>query len=47
MKLFSLFLAILIVEFALTACNTIEGLGKDIKAGGAAIERTADERKKQ
>lgn len=26
----------------LTACNTIEGVGKDIKKGGEAIERAAD-----
>ncbi|WP_370262523.1 entericidin A/B family lipoprotein [Limnobacter sp.] len=31
---------------ALSACNTIEGMGKDIKAGGAAIERAADENKR-
>ncbi|MEW6204051.1 MAG: entericidin A/B family lipoprotein [Pseudomonadota bacterium] len=40
--------AILIALSALSmsACNTIEGMGKDIKAGGAAIERSADENKK-
>jgi predicted small secreted protein len=27
-------------------CNTIEGAGKDIKAGGAAIEKSADQAKK-
>ena len=27
-------------------CNTIEGAGKDIKAGGAAIEKAADQAKK-
>ncbi len=26
----------------LAACNTVEGAGKDIKAGGTAIEREAD-----
>lgn len=25
----------------LTACNTVQGIGQDIKAGGAAIERAA------
>ncbi len=25
----------------LSACNTIEGMGKDIKKGGEAIERAA------
>ncbi|GAB4385927.1 MAG: hypothetical protein Kow0022_13570 [Phycisphaerales bacterium] len=28
--------------FAAAACNTVEGLGKDIKAGGQAIENAAD-----
>lgn len=27
---------------AAAACNTVEGLGKDIKAGGQAIENAAD-----
>lgn len=27
----------------LTACNTIEGMGKDVKAGGQAVEETAKE----
>lgn len=31
---------------SLAACNTIEGMGKDIRAGGEAIERSADENKK-
>ena len=29
----------------LSACNTIEGLGKDIKAGGQKIENAADKSK--
>lgn len=31
---------------SLAACNTVEGVGQDLKAGGEAIERTADENKK-
>jgi entericidin B len=30
---------------ALVACNTIEGVGKDVKATGAAIEKAADSAK--
>ena len=26
-------------------CNTIEGVGQDVKAGGAAIEKAADKSK--
>jgi predicted small secreted protein len=29
-----------------TGCNTVEGAGKDIKAGGAAIEKSAGQAKK-
>lgn len=27
---------------SLSACNTVKGVGTDIKKGGAAIERAAD-----
>jgi predicted small secreted protein len=30
---------------AVVACNTVEGAGKDIKAGGEAIEKAADKNK--
>ncbi len=30
---------------AISACNTIEGAGKDVKAGGAAVEQEAAEHK--
>ncbi|KAA0593617.1 entericidin A/B family lipoprotein [Azospirillum sp. TSH100] len=26
----------------LTGCNTVEGAGQDVRAGGRAIERTVD-----
>ncbi|HEX4843083.1 MAG TPA: entericidin A/B family lipoprotein [Limnobacter sp.] len=45
MKLISTMLLAL-SALSLSACNTIEGMGKDIKAGGAAIERTAEENKR-
>lgn len=43
---FALF-AVLLVGSAslLTACNTVEGAGKDIKKGGQAIENSADRNK--
>lgn len=37
--------SLLMSTLGLMACNTIEGLGKDIKAGGSAIERKAEEHK--
>ena len=33
------------VLLAVSACNTMEGIGKDVKAGGAAIEKSADKNK--
>jgi predicted small secreted protein len=29
----------LLAAFVLSACNTVEGVGKDLKQGGEAIER--------
>jgi entericidin A len=31
--------------FAVAGCNTIEGAGKDIKAAGGAIEKSAEKTK--
>jgi predicted small secreted protein len=35
--------AILGSAFLLAACNTMEGVGKDVQSGGKKIERTADD----
>ena len=37
--------AILAVAVAATACNTIEGAGKDIKAAGTTVEKAAGKSK--
>jgi predicted small secreted protein len=34
-----------VVAVAMTGCNTVEGVGKDVKAGGQAIEKAADKNK--
>ncbi|MDX9993836.1 MAG: entericidin A/B family lipoprotein [Rhodocyclaceae bacterium] len=34
-------LIIIAAAFALSACNTVQGVGKDIKKGGEAIEKAA------
>lgn len=39
------FALILLAALALAGCNTMEGLGKDIKKGGEAIEKAADKNK--
>jgi entericidin B len=39
-------IAALALTVALSGCNTIEGLGKDIKKGGEAIEKKAQEKGK-
>jgi predicted small secreted protein len=41
----SLALAALIATIGLSACNTIQGAGTDIKKTGNAIEDTADKAK--
>ena len=41
-----LLLAGLAIGALLTSgCNTVEGMGKDLKAGGQAIEKAADKNK--
>jgi predicted small secreted protein len=38
-------IAIILGAFVLSACNTMEGFGQDVQAGGKKIERSADEHK--
>jgi len=38
-------LALVGLGVAVSACNTIEGAGKDIKAAGGAIEKSAEKTK--
>ncbi len=33
--------ALLLAVFVLAACNTVEGIGKDLKKGGEKIEKSA------
>lgn len=40
MKRLNLILAI-IALLALSGCNTVQGVGKDIQAGGKAVEKVA------
>jgi len=42
----TLVVAVIATAALLTAaCNTIEGMGKDVKAAGGAVERTARDTK--
>lgn len=34
-----------IIAIGLSACNTVEGVGQDVKSTGKAIEKTADKNK--
>ena len=34
-------MVVLTISMLLAACNTVEGVGKDIQGGGKAIERAA------
>ena len=45
MKIFVNLMMIAMLAGTFTACNTISGAGKDIKAGGNAIENTAEDAK--
>lgn len=42
MKKTVLTLLAVMVVLSVTGCNTLRGVGKDIKKGGEAIERAAD-----
>ncbi|MDR2014197.1 MAG: entericidin A/B family lipoprotein [Azoarcus sp.] len=35
------FLTAFVIVSGLSACNTVQGVGKDIQAGGKAIEKSA------
>lgn len=41
------FLVMLPLTAVLSACNTVEGVGRDIEASGDAIEDTASDTKKK
>jgi len=34
-------LFVMVAAMALAACHTVEGIGKDIQAGGKAVEKAA------
>jgi entericidin B len=38
-------IAFAVAAAGMTGCNTMEGMGKDVKAGGQAIEKAADKNK--
>jgi predicted small secreted protein len=40
-----LFVLAALALFALTACNTISGIGKDVKKAGEVVTREAEEAK--
>lgn len=42
---FKIVAATVTLAFALGACNTMEGVGKDVEKGGQKIERAADKAK--
>lgn len=43
---FKALIATLLGAFVLTACNTMEGVGKDTQAAGKKIEKEADQAKR-
>lgn len=45
MRQITLVFSFITMALSLTNCNTMEGMGKDIKKGGQKIENTAAENK--
>lgn len=45
MKRFALLIPAALALIALSACNTMEGMGQDIQKGGKKLEEKADENK--
>jgi predicted small secreted protein len=45
MKRFVALLTLAALAVVLAACNTVEGLGKDVKAAGGGIEKAAEKTK--
>ncbi len=45
LKKFAVLAALAGIVAGLSACNTVEGAGKDVKATGQAIENAADKSK--
>ncbi|WP_350283011.1 entericidin A/B family lipoprotein [Nitrosomonas sp.] len=41
MKILSALFLLLVITTQVTACNTMQGFGKDVQRGGEAIEKTA------
>lgn len=41
MKKIGLYITMGAIIFGMTACNTVQGIGRDVKATGSVIERTA------
>ncbi|NLO79375.1 MAG: entericidin A/B family lipoprotein [Xanthomonadaceae bacterium] len=37
--------ALLVLMFALTACNTMEGVGEDVSAAGRGLDKSAERHK--
>lgn len=46
-RLFVLLSAIMASMFALSACNTVEGMGKDVERGGEKVQDAAESTKKK
>jgi len=45
MKRFAALLALAFLAAVVSGCNTVEGIGKDVKAAGGGIEKAAEKTK--
>ncbi|AKJ27012.1 entericidin A/B family lipoprotein [Caldimonas brevitalea] len=46
-RLLTLLSAVLAATFTMSACNTVEGVGKDVERGGEKLQDSAEDTKKK
>jgi predicted small secreted protein len=46
-KLITVLISTVVAAFAVTGCNTIAGMGKDVEAAGGAVDKAATDTKKK
>ncbi len=47
MRLIRLFSVLILVSFSVVACNTVEGMGRDIRSAGDTITGSAQKTKEE
>ena len=47
MKPFAMFVCLIVMSTALSACNTMRGFGKDVERGGERVQDAATSKQKE